>query len=90
MEWVVQLGFEQDIYLPDELAGMYSWLSMIATARIELLEIILPILKQRSLRFVKERKSEKAAKVDATIAHVNSLLADVKGTEALSGALCTV
>ena len=23
MEWIVQLGFEQDIYLPDELASMY-------------------------------------------------------------------
>ena len=23
MEWIAQLGFEQDIYLPDELAGMY-------------------------------------------------------------------
>lgn len=23
MEWIVQLGFEQDIYLPDELSGMY-------------------------------------------------------------------
>ena len=23
MEWIVQLGFELDIYQPDELAGMY-------------------------------------------------------------------
>ena len=23
MQWIVQLGFEQEIYLPDELAGMY-------------------------------------------------------------------
>ena len=23
MEWIVQLGFELDIYLPDEISGMY-------------------------------------------------------------------
>ena len=23
MEWIIQLGFELDIYLPDEIAGMY-------------------------------------------------------------------
>lgn len=23
MEWIVQLGFELDLYLPDEIAGMY-------------------------------------------------------------------
>ncbi|KAJ4335971.1 N-alpha-acetyltransferase, non-catalitic subunit [Ascochyta clinopodiicola] len=37
IEKVILLGFEQDIYLPDEFAGMYLFLSLIATRRRELL-----------------------------------------------------
>ena len=33
MEWTVQLGFELDIYQPDELAGMYWYLSHLAQTR---------------------------------------------------------
>lgn len=33
MEWVVQLGFELELYLPDELASMYWWLSYLAQCR---------------------------------------------------------
>ena len=27
MAWIVQLGFELDIYLPDEMAGMYWYVT---------------------------------------------------------------
>ncbi|KAL1838197.1 hypothetical protein VTJ49DRAFT_2954 [Mycothermus thermophilus] len=33
MEWTVQLGFELDIYHPDELAGMYWYLGYLARTR---------------------------------------------------------
>lgn len=33
MEWTVQLGFELDVYQPDELAGMYWYLGHLATTR---------------------------------------------------------
>jgi hypothetical protein len=35
MEWIVQLGFELDIYQPDELAGMYWYLSQLARTRAQ-------------------------------------------------------
>ncbi|OAA67866.1 Mak10 subunit, NatC N(alpha)-terminal acetyltransferase [Niveomyces insectorum RCEF 264] len=35
MEWVVQLGFELEIYQPDELAGMYAYLCTLAKRRVQ-------------------------------------------------------
>lgn len=40
MEWIVQLGFELDIYAPDELAGMYWYLSYLARSRAQHIERI--------------------------------------------------
>ncbi|KAL8944918.1 MAG: hypothetical protein Q9216_000079 [Gyalolechia sp. 2 TL-2023] len=38
MEWIVQLGFELNIYQNDELSGMYWYLSQVAGARSQHLE----------------------------------------------------
>ncbi|KAK7920981.1 hypothetical protein PG985_009003 [Apiospora marii] len=35
MEWIVQLGFELDVYQPDELAGMYWYLNYLAKTRAQ-------------------------------------------------------
>lgn len=35
MEWVVQLGFELDVYQPDEYAGMYWYLNLLSKQRLE-------------------------------------------------------
>ena len=35
MEWIVQLGFELEIYQPDELAGMYWYLSYLSRTRAQ-------------------------------------------------------
>ncbi|KAK4122570.1 hypothetical protein N657DRAFT_598153 [Parathielavia appendiculata] len=40
MEWTVQLGFELEIYQPDELAGMYWYLSYLSRTRAQHLERI--------------------------------------------------
>ncbi|TPX10581.1 uncharacterized protein E0L32_008467 [Thyridium curvatum] len=40
MEWIVQLGFELQTYQPDELAGMYWYLSYLAKRRLQHLERI--------------------------------------------------
>ncbi|KAK8161366.1 Mak10 subunit, NatC N-terminal acetyltransferase-domain-containing protein [Phyllosticta citrichinensis] len=45
MEWVVQLGFEQEIYLPDEYPAMYFWLSTISSTRANLLDRILTSIR---------------------------------------------
>lgn len=41
MEWVIQLGFELEVYLPDEYAGMFWLLSSISRRREEQLREIL-------------------------------------------------
>ncbi|KAK4167314.1 putative MAK10 subunit [Cladorrhinum sp. PSN259] len=38
MEWCVQLGFELEIYAPDELASMYRYLSTLVRTRVQLIE----------------------------------------------------
>lgn len=35
MEWIVQLGFELEVYQPDELGGMYWYLSYLSKQRLE-------------------------------------------------------
>jgi hypothetical protein len=40
MEWIVQLGFELDIYQQDELAGMYWYLNYLAKTRAQHVERI--------------------------------------------------
>ncbi len=40
MEWIVQLGFELQTYQPDELAGMYWYLSFLAHQRGQIIERI--------------------------------------------------
>lgn len=90
MEWVVQLGFEQDIYLPDELGGMYLWLERLAASRVEVLEMLLPFFNQRGQKFVKKKKPARAAKIEEVVLHLQSLLHEARGTQALASALCKV
>jgi N-alpha-acetyltransferase 35, NatC auxiliary subunit len=40
MEWMVQLGFELEVYQPDELAGMYWYLNHLAKQRAQHVERI--------------------------------------------------
>jgi hypothetical protein len=35
MEWIVQFGFELEVYQPDELAGMYWYLNYLAKCRVQ-------------------------------------------------------
>nr|CDP30501.1 Putative MAK10 subunit [Podospora anserina S mat+] len=47
MEWIVQLGFELEIYAPDELGGMYWYLSELARSRARLVDRISFFTKHR-------------------------------------------
>ncbi|KAK5660650.1 hypothetical protein OQA88_12014 [Cercophora sp. LCS_1] len=47
MEWIVQLGFELETYQPDELAGMYWYLSFLAKTRAQHAERIKAFTMQR-------------------------------------------
>ncbi|KAL8833043.1 MAG: hypothetical protein Q9170_004548 [Blastenia crenularia] len=47
LEWIVQLGFELNIYQSDELSSMYWYLSQVAGARIQHLERIQTFVTRR-------------------------------------------
>ncbi|KAI4290696.1 MAG: hypothetical protein L6R35_000003 [Caloplaca aegaea] len=61
MEWIIQLGFELDIYQDDELPGMYWYLSNVAGAKIQHLERIQTFVTRRSGQSKKLSPSQKAS-----------------------------
>lgn len=87
IEKVILLGFEQDIYLPDEFSGMYLFLSLIVTRRRELLARIQAHHATRHTALLRERKLRLAADVAATAPYLDSLAAEATGTAALGLAL---
>ncbi|KAK0386522.1 hypothetical protein NLU13_6357 [Sarocladium strictum] len=48
MEWIVQFGFELEVYQPDELAGMYWYLNYLAKCRVQHTERIRSFLVHRA------------------------------------------
>ncbi|KAI9752782.1 MAG: hypothetical protein M4579_005488 [Chaenotheca gracillima] len=60
MEWVIQLGFELEIYQPDELAGMYWYLQYISQTRVGHLERMRGFVNRK---FSAVKKSHLARKV---------------------------
>lgn len=88
MEWVVLLGFELDIYLPDEYASMYWYLSQLADHRVRILESLSVLLSDR-YNAVKRRRMQarEAAEIARSVDFVASLLHEARGTTALARAL---
>ncbi|KAF1834626.1 Mak10-domain-containing protein [Decorospora gaudefroyi] len=87
IEKVVLLGFEQDIYLPDEFAGMYLFLSLIATRRKELLKRVEAHYLVQANLFLTSRKLREAQEIDDAGLYLDSLLAEAEGTASLALAL---
>lgn len=90
MEKVILLGFEQDIYIPDEFAGQYHFLSIIASTRSRLLTTISTHLDTRCRVLVtSEGQTPRAASVMEAANYIDSLLAESIGIFELSAALCS-
>lgn len=47
MEWIVQFGFELEVYQPDELVGMYWYLNYLAKCRVQHVQRMQSFLIQR-------------------------------------------
>lgn len=84
MEAIVQLGFELDIYLPDELAGMYWYLSLLAEARRQIIAVI---LKHLTSRLSKAESEDDRTEISKSINLHRSMYHSCRGTEALASAL---
>jgi hypothetical protein len=87
IEKILLLGFEQDVYLPDEFAGMYLFLSLVATRRKELLTRVEAHYIARGTQLLKERKLREAQEVDEASAYLDSLLAEAEGIASLGLAI---
>ncbi|KAI2626826.1 Mak10-domain-containing protein [Xylaria nigripes] len=59
MEWIVQLGFELNVYQPDELVGMYYFLKRLASLRAQHTEQVKQITTLREDRVLQHFKSHK-------------------------------
>ncbi|KAI1820877.1 Mak10-domain-containing protein [Xylaria intraflava] len=56
MEWIVQLGFELNVYQPDELVGLYNLLKRLASLRAqhtEQIKQITAVREEGALRYLK-------------------------------------
>ncbi|KAL3418683.1 N-alpha-acetyltransferase 35, NatC auxiliary subunit [Phlyctema vagabunda] len=58
MEWVVQLGFELEIYQMDELAGMYWYLVQLSKTRLRHLERMQSFVKRKYSDLRRSRMSQ--------------------------------
>lgn len=87
IEKVILLGFEQDIYLPDEFAGMYLFLSLIVTRRRELLTRMQTHHLTRHTALLRSRSLRLANEAAQAAPYLDSLIASATGTAALSLAL---
>jgi hypothetical protein len=87
IEKCILLGFEQDIYLPDEFAGMYLFLSLIATRRKELLKRVEEHYLDRGAQLIEAMHLLDAQDVDGAGPYLDSLLAEAEGTASLALAL---
>jgi hypothetical protein len=87
VEKVILLGFEQDIYLPDEYAGMYLFLGLIATRRKELLRRVEAHYIVLSSSLLKERRFREVQDVEDAQPFLASLIAGAEGTAELALAM---
>jgi len=87
IEKVVLLGFEQDIYLPDEFAGMYHFLSSVASKRVDALQRCDTHVRDRIIQLVDSGHVLDAQDVDESALFVESSLQQAKGISTFANAL---
>ncbi|CAM1504209.1 Fc.00g018000.m01.CDS01 [Cosmosporella sp. VM-42] len=88
MEWIVQLGFELEVYQTDELAGMYWYLNYLAKWRVQHTERIKSFIIKR----VEESRQGKPdpsvdRQLERSLAYIRLQLLDAAVTWELSDAL---
>jgi hypothetical protein len=92
MEWIVQLGFELEVYQPDELAGMYWYLNYLSKVRLE----YSPRIKSSIMRKIEEMRAQSTTNAFAekqlqrALAFIRLSLLDAAVTWELSDALSCV
>ena len=94
MEWIVQLGFELEVYQPDEFAGMYWYLNYLAKLRLECAPRIKSYIATRAdeLRAQPPDRADPAAEkqLQRALSFVRLSLLDAAVTWELSDALSSI
>lgn len=83
IEKVILLGFEQDIYLPDEFGGMYLFVSLMATRRKELLKRVEAHYLARSGQLLRARQLIEMQEIDDASQFLDSSIAEADGLASL-------
>jgi hypothetical protein len=93
MEWIVQLGFELEVYQPDELCGMYWYLNYLAKCRLQHTQRIKTFAVRR-VEECRKRRDEGAAEAEKQLQralnYVRLSLLDAAVTWELSDALSCI
>ncbi|TDZ23369.1 N-alpha-acetyltransferase 35, NatC auxiliary subunit [Colletotrichum orbiculare MAFF 240422] len=96
MEWIVQLGFELEVYQPDELAGMYWYLNYLAKNRVQHVERIKTFVVQAMKNAQKQQQQQQPqhrltpaaeAQYTRTLNFIRLSLLDAAVTDSLADAL---
>lgn len=89
MEWIVQLGFELEIYQPDELAGMYWYLHFLSSTRLRHLERIrgFVIRSFTTSNRTQQTSPQKDKDYGKTLSFLNTSMLEASATQGFSDAL---
>lgn len=90
MEWIIQLGFETDLYLPREMSSMYMTLQEIAHSRQMHLQHIQTFIASRSEALRRSRNTEYEEQCRASKVWVKNLIAQSAVVWHLSKALAEI
>lgn len=86
IEWIVQMGFELDIYQVDELAGMYWYLQHVTSTRIQHLERIRSFAIRRIKYIAKSTIEEKTA-YSRSLSFLDFAVLEASATQAFADGL---
>ncbi|KAH0537157.1 hypothetical protein FGG08_006027 [Glutinoglossum americanum] len=88
MEWIIQLGFELQIYQPDEFLGMYWYLQHIVQTRIRHLERIRGFVTRKLNEPSPLAEDPKVQKeITRSLSFLNFSMLEASATQTFSGAM---
>lgn len=92
MEWIVQLGFELDVYAPDELGGMYLYLSQLSRTKTQHIQCIKAFAERnvRDLMRTRQLTPEEEGRYDRAARYWLVSQLDAVVTRSLSDALSSL
>ena len=89
MEWIIQLGFELDVYMSDELPAMFWYLRYLASTRYQHLSRV-QTFANRSFDFIRKPTAKQTAIFRRTFANIEFAMTEANATAAFAEALSSL